>query len=340
MSSIKLPFWDRWQPEAVYLDWGSRSFKYQVGQRAIQSQAGCVVYHPGKQSVVSWGTAAVGWTGKLPPGLRQVWPVKQGAVVDIEAATLLMRSWWQSWPHAKGQRYHLYVAVPTLASPVERSIMSDAFGSAGIHAVTLVNQADCLVYAAQHSGRAMHTGLLIMIGSTYSEVVVLHDNQIKAQRTWRWGSDNITTELQKLLHTEYQCQVSWQTIQAAQWSIAQLPVMSTGVAGEQQVTMRGKHALTHLPVTLTLTNVMCQPVLDTWSLQVRQELVSFLATLPATVRESVLAQGVWLTGGGSRVKKVEQYLADILDCSVSTALQPELSVLQGLQGVMNGSQKD
>lgn len=336
---MKLPFWDRWQPEAVYLDWGSRSFKYQVGQRPVQSQAGCVVYHPGKQTVVSWGTAAVAWTGKLPPGLRQVWPVSQGAVVDIEAATLLMRSWWRSWPHAKGQRHHLVVAVPTLASPVERNIMTETLGSAGIHGATLINQAECLVYAAQHSGRAMHTGLIMMIGSTYSEAVVLHDSRIVAQRTWRWGSDNITTELQKLLHTEYQCQVSWQTIQAAQWSIAQLPVPSGRSESEQQVTMRGKHALTHLPVTLTLTTIMCQPVVDDWSLRVRQELVSFLATLPTTTRDAVLAQGVWLTGGGSRVKKVEQYLSGILDCSVTTALQPELSVLQGLQGVTNGSQK-
>lgn len=314
------------------LDFGSSQTRVLVNGKIVWQQPTLLAWHTYQQSVIAVGDQASSLRGKIPDHVKLVAPIKQGIIVDLDAAEYYLKSILAQLKQENFLNPWLPVScrlsVPAYSSPLELSQFSSSISQAGMKVEKLVSKTKAIV-AIKELSKINQIHGLIDLGSQTIEVGVFSGHElIKAVTLTKASGDDFTRALQEQLLVEYKLEVGWamaERIKHQLGSIGSLPASKTAM-----MTVRGKHAQSHLVTAVRVKAASFQESFSRLANIFAGELKEVINDLPAEVVTQLQEQGFYLTGGGSQLQGWQIFLQEIFEMPFITSKSAQVDLVRGL----------
>ena len=279
--------------------------------------------------VLGVGRDARQMLGRTPKDVALLSPVMDGAVADIEQATLLIKALSEK---ALGKRRaleknRLVVSMATAATRVEHAAAQSAVRASGAKKSALIRASIAAALGAGLSIEEARGVMVVLIGGSTTEVAVLSMNGVVAARTTRTGSLALDEAIMRYIRREKGLIIGQRTAEDLKVDLATaLEIPMTSV---ENVTLRGRDARTGKPATAEITSLDVQrailPPLDSLLESIREA----FENTPAELAEDLLANGIHLSGGGALLEGLRERLTNLLGIPVSISENPQDEVARG-----------
>ena len=279
--------------------------------------------------VLGVGRDARQMLGRTPKDVALLSPVMDGAVADVEQATLLMKSLAEK---ALGKRRaleknRLVVSMATGATRVEHAAAQSAVRASGAKKAALIRASIAAALGAGLSIEEAKGVMVVLIGGSTTEVAVLSMNGVVAARTTRTGSLALDEAIMRYIRREKGLIIGQRTAEDLKIDLATaLEIPMTEV---ENVTLRGRDARTGKPATAEINSLDVQrailPALDNLLESIREA----FENTPAELAEDLLTNGIHLSGGGALLEGLRERLAAMLNIPVNISENPQDEVARG-----------
>ena len=281
------------------------------------------------EDVLGVGRDARQMLGRTPKDVALVSPVMDGAVADIDQATLLMKALSEK---ALGKRRaleknRLVVSMSTGATRVEHAAAESAVRGAGAKRAALIRASIAAALGAGLSIEEAKGVMVVLIGGSTTEVAVLSMNGVVAARTTRTGSLALDEAIMRYVRRERGLIIGQRTAEDLKIDLGTaLEIPMTEI---ENVTLRGRDARTGRPATAEINALDIQraimPELDALLESIREA----FENTPAELAEDMLTHGIHLAGGGALLEGLRERLAAMLNVPVSIGESPQDEVALG-----------
>ncbi len=279
--------------------------------------------------VLGVGRDARQMLGRTPKDVALLSPVMDGAVADIEQATLLIKALSEK---ALGKRRaleknRLVVSMATAATRVEHAAAQSAVRASGAKKSALIRASIAAALGAGLSIEEARGVMVVLIGGSTTEVAVLSMNGVVAARTTRTGSLALDEAIMRYIRREKGLIIGQRTAEDLKVDLATaLEIPMTSV---ENVTLRGRDARTGKPATAEITSLDVQrailPPLDSLLESIREA----FENTPAELAEDLLTNGIHLSGGGALLEGLRERLTNLLGIPVNISENPQDEVARG-----------
>ena len=279
--------------------------------------------------VLGVGRDARQMLGRTPKDVALLSPVMDGAVADIEQATLLIKALSEK---ALGKRRaleknRLVVSMATAATRVEHAAAQSAVRASGAKKSALIRASIAAALGAGLSIEEARGVMVVLIGGSTTEVAVLSMNGVVAARTTRTGSLALDEAIMRYIRREKGLIIGQRTAEDLKVDLATaLEIPMTSV---ENVTLRGRDARTGKPATAEITSLDVQrailPPLDSLLESIREA----FENTPAELAEDLLTNGIHLSGGVALLEGLRERLTNLLGIPVNISENPQDEVARG-----------
>ncbi|MBQ8506633.1 MAG: rod shape-determining protein [Clostridia bacterium] len=279
--------------------------------------------------VLGVGRDARQMLGRTPKDVALLSPVMDGAIADIELATLLMKSLSEK---ALGKRRaleknRLVVSMSTGATRVEHAAAEAAVRASGAKRGALIRASVAAALGAGLSIEEAKGIMVVLIGGSTTEVAVLSMNGVVAARTSRSGSLSLDEAIVRYVRREKGLIIGQRTAEDLKIDLA--TAMEIPMSEIENVTLRGRDARTGKPATATINQLDIQrailPALDNLLENIREA----FENTPAELAEDILTHGIHLSGGGALLDGLRERLSQMLNLPVNIGENPQDEVALG-----------
>lgn len=321
------------------IDIGSTTTRVISGGRLIYNEPSCVAIHTASGTAVALGSRAYTLLGKHSKQLRVVFPIQRGILVSQQDIELYLTALQAVLGIPRSLR-RLAVGVGGAIGLISKltAVQQDNFyhtlRATGFGRLKVVPKPTA-IYLQRRLSKADSDGhCLLDVGGQVTEVSVFAGGELAASTVLSWGGVNLTQMLQEQVRAEHGCALGWQVAEEAKKHLA---CISTGYPPRQKeqwlktkYAVRGKDLVSQTAKTLVLSAASFDTTNSEYFLELADQLREFFAQLPTELAASVLERGVYLSGGGSKVRGFKEAVTHVFKCEVHTIESPELDVVEGL----------
>lgn len=315
----------------LFCDLGSTQTKIMVGPHVIFNQPTCVLVHKQTNSLISIGNKALAHWGKTPQTVETVFPIQQGVVADQNLAEQFLRAALkQIFPTQKVVQATGNLALPAVASSLDSEVLRDSLKNVKLAGIKLVPKTRALYHRLSPAIQSKNVFILDVGGQTTEIGLYSAGVKVLAQ-TMPLGGVSLTDRVKEVLKTQHHLEVSWQVAEQVKRQLANLGRDYSPLAVRpNQVMTRGKDMLNNLVKSVKASGTELEAVSLELANELLGEIQSILAQVPSQVVTDCLEQGIYLSGGTSRLAGLARFLSEQLKTEVIQSDQPELDLVKGL----------
>jgi rod shape-determining protein MreB and related proteins len=275
-----------------------------------------------RERLLAVGQEAADLIGRTPSGYVAVRPLQDGVVTDLETARTYLRAVLRrAGRHAWNSPVRAVIGVPAGSTTLERRALLEAADEAGIRPVTALDEAIAGAVGCGVDPLERRVHMVVDVGGGTAEAVAFCYGGVLAHRTSKLAGDEMTVAVSRYLRDQHQLHVG-------EHAAEQLKIGS-GSVEDGPLVVQGRDAATGRP---RLAAVQAGEVADA----VRPIVEEIVRTLSASLDDlppqgiaDVLAEGVLVFGGASRVPGFPEALEQGLGLPVKLAEEPLSCVADG-----------
>ena len=344
-------------PKAAKMDLGSSYTRVKIDNKIVFHDRTAIVFHEETHDIIALGQAAEIFQGRVPAGMKLVRPIRMGKVSDVTATNLFLKAVLKKVNEPnKGfilpfLSQGMTVAVGGATSQVQKELLAHFFRN--LHAsCTFKPKAEALFTSLLSPQMINGVWCCLDIGGMTTEVAIWANGQVISQQTLDIGGTHFTQQVLSVMKKKYQAEIGWLTAEQIKKNLL---CLSGAVASEIEsdeeesahpksrrikkedvknesgkFTVRARSSTTDLPTTVV---VSAEPFRESLT-EVAQELVwlikEAMQDLSPELLSTALENGLLITGGGSLLPGLANYIEKQLQTSVLLSSHPREDVIRGL----------
>ncbi len=284
----------------------------------------------GRREVTAIGAHARSMWGRAPKHVQVIEPIRSGRIDNYEVAEAFLLHLFRTI-HGRNRmmRPRMVVPVPVSASPMEVRAIRDSCESAGARDVVLVSRPIAAALGAGIPVRAPQGQLVIDLGAGSTEIAVIAQGQVMAFRDVPGGGRAMDLAVIDMLRTDHELLIGRQLAERVKADLG-----SAGAAEAEVRTVKGRCLRRGLPRAVEVRgDEICRaisPSVDAVVGAVRD----LLQSLQPGLAGDVVARGIILTGGSSKLREFDRVLARRTGLPVLMTPAPSLAVVRGAGRVL------
>lgn len=300
----------------------------------IFNEPAVVAIDKNTKKVVAVGIEAKEMIGKTPENIAAIRPLKDGVIADFDITTDMLKYILKKVGKIGGftiRKPNVIVSTPSGSTSVDRRAIQDAVKSAGAKKVHLIEEP---VAAAIGAGLAVDepvANVVVDIGGGTTEVGIISYGGVVACHSIQIAGDQMDEDIIQYVRKKYNLLIGDRTAELIKMEIGH------AMAEHEEMTMeiRGRDLVTGLPKTITLSSSGIHETLKESLLAILEAIRATLEDCPAELSGDIVDRGVILTGGGSLLKGIEDWISQEISVPVHLAPQPFESVALGTTKALN-----
>jgi rod shape-determining protein MreB len=254
-----------------------------------------------RERVLAVGQDAADLLGRAPMSqFAAVRPLEDGVVTDLETTRLYLRAVLREAGRRVMSPVRAVIGVPAGSSPLEHRALLEAAAEAGIRPVTALDESIAGAVGCGLDPLERRVHLVVDVGGGTAEAVAFCFGGILTHRTIKLAGDEMTVAVLRYLRVEHQLHVGELEAEALKIRAAS--------NGHGPLVVQGR---------------------DAASEEIVRTLAACLDDLPPQAIADVLAEGVLVFGGASRIHGLAEDLERGLGLPVKLAEQPLTCVADG-----------
>jgi rod shape-determining protein MreB and related proteins len=283
---------------------------YRQGEGVVFDQPCVVAVHAGSGEVLAMGDEAWQLIGGDSGNVIAVRPLRAGTMTEFDITQRMLEVVMRSVGVQRFPRPRVLVAVPSMASEVEKRAIDEALKFAGVRQATLVEEP---LAAAIGAGLPIHEpmgNLIVDVGGGRSEMAVVSMGGVVSGRTATVGGFDLDAAIQRHIRDEFGVAIGEKVAEEIKIKIGSaFPTPSSKAA-----VVTGRELSTGNTVEVTVTEAEIRQAMDQPIGGIVDAARATLAEAPPELTHDVLETGMYLTGGGSLLRGLDMLLAQ--ECEV------------------------
>jgi len=280
------------------------------------------------EDILAIGNDAYEMFEKTPHNIDVHSAVSMGMIADIVNVEVVVQTLLHRLNLHPGQRPLLYFAVPTDMTEIEKRAYYAIAG--GRAKVLLVEKpiADALALGLP----IMKTkgSLLVNIGGESTEISAFADQRVIISKVVKIGGHHLDEAIISDVRKRTETHISYKTATRLKNALA-----SFDESNKEARKIVGIDSVTGLPKTAIITAALVNQSLKDAFNKITAEIKLFLERTPPQVRGAIIAEGIYLTGGTSKLPGLEKHLTNQLNCRVRVSSAHEMATIYGLKEIIN-----
>ena len=289
----------------------------------------------GIRSVLAVGQKAKLMLGRAPEDTETIRPLRDGVIADFVAAEELLRRFIKRAKSMLGfLRPRLLICVPSGATPVERRAVYDTAKSAGARRVYMIEEP---VAAALGAGLPVDDpagSMVVDIGGGTTDVAVLSFGGVVQSRSLRCAGYAMDEAIIRYVRKRHQLLIGEANAERIKIEAGTAQAKPNGRMAE--VHIRGRDLRQGRPKSIVLGPSDIAEALEGAIERMAEFVERALEDLPPELANDISDRGVYLTGGGALLDKLDAEFSRRLGIPFHVAETPLHSVIRGTAMVLEG----
>lgn len=287
--------------------------------------------------IVTIGNEAKKMIDRTPAHIDIVYPLSGGVISDFETTEELLHYFLDK---VKGQgmfsRYRLAaVSVPTNLTEVEMKSVEDVVHSVGVSRVFLVEEPIAAAIGAGLPVEEATANMIVDIGGGTTEISIISVGGTVISKSLKIAGHKFNDEIVKYIREEFKLHIGVPTAEELKISIGS--AMALGPATEMGI--RGRDMATGLPREAVVKEEHIRAALARSLKLIVEAVKSLLEEAPPELVGDVLKHGIYLSGGGSLLRGLPEYLEKEITVATRIVTDPLTCSTRGLGVIIENMER-
>ena len=282
-----------------------------------------------KKTMLAYGDEAYAMYEKAPANIQVSSPMSYGNLASISYMQAFLKSLLEKNTKGQLRGSEFFVALPT--DMQERSFtMLIQDSNMKPKAVYLIDKPVAAGLGLDINVKEAQGVMVIDIGAETTEISVLSLGGTVISRLIQTGGRSIDDAIQAAIRKEYNFYIGNKTAENIKKELAYAVEPEEG-----SMQICGRNMVIGLPQMLEITTAFVYEAIKEQLNVIMDAVKSILERTPPELGVDIIRNGIYLTGGSARIRKLDQLIQERSGIRVTVDNEPELSVAKGLARVIN-----
>lgn len=299
---------------------------YIKGKGVVLHEPSVVALENQSNRVLAVGSEASQMVGRTPGNIRAISPLKEGVIADFEITEIMLK-------HFIAKVYgpmllfkpRVMVCVPAGITSVEQRAVLEAVKRIGAREVYLIKEPRAAALGAGLEIFQPVGSMVIDIGGGTTDIAVMSMGDIVSSSSTRVGGNKFDEAIIRYIRDKYNVMVGERTAEEIKLKVASVHPKGR----KEKMEVRGRDLVSGLPRSLVMSSeeagkAMAEPVGS-----VMRSIIQVLESTPPELHSDIMDKGVVLTGGGSLLHGLDEFLSEQVGAPVIIAENPISCVVHG-----------
>lgn len=313
----------------IGIDLGTANVLVYTKQKGIvYNEPSVVAMNMNTKEVIAVGAEAKEMVGKTPNDIVPIRPLKDGVIADYDITAQMLKAVLKKISKQIGSSMRkptVVVCTPSGSTAVERRAIIDAISSYGAKKVHLIEEPIAAAIGADLPVEDPIANVIVDIGGGTSEIGIISLGGVVSCQSVRIGGDKMNSEIIHYIRKKHNVLIGERTSENVLIEIGYAHPNHT----KKTMQVRGRDMVTGLPKTVEITSLEVYEALKESLEQILEAIRSTLESCPPELSGDIVDNGIVLTGGGSLLNGMKDWLSNEILVPVHLAPNPLESVAIG-----------
>lgn len=312
--------------KAIGIDLGTDAVRiYLKGTGIILSEPSIVAFNNRTNRVVAVGSEAKRMLSRTPLHVTALRPMVNGVIGDFDMAKEMIQHILKSEKLPWSWLTQTIVSVPTNLTEVERKSVEDLLKEVGVSEVHLVEQPIAAALGSHLDINQPTAHLIVDIGAGTTGMAIISMNGIVISKRLKIAGDYLNQEILKGIKEEMKLHVGEPTAEEVKIAVgAAIPQTE-----RLEIVIRGRDAASGLPRETVIKDTQVRYWINRPLKLVVEDLKELIDVTPPELVGDVYRNGIYLSGGGSLLRGVDQLFKKEIGVDIHLVDEPLLCVSRG-----------
>ncbi|KKW11839.1 MAG: Cell shape determining protein, MreB/Mrl family [Candidatus Jorgensenbacteria bacterium GW2011_GWB1_49_9] len=299
----------------IYLD--------QIG--IVVNEPSIVAFNNLTNRVIAHGNEAKKMLSRTPSHITALRPIMNGVIADFDIAKEMIDRLLKNQRLPWSFMTHAVVSIPTNLTEVERKSVEDLLKEAGANKVFLIEQPLAAALGSRLNVSEPTAYLIVDMGSGTVDMAIISMNGIVVSKRLKIGGDYFNQEIIRAVRDELKLNIGEPTAEEIKIAVGAAVPM-----GEHfEIVVRGRDVSSGLPREVLIKDTQVRLWLHRPLKLIVEALKDLIEITPPELVGDIYKNGIYLCGGGSLLRGIEQLLAKEIGVEVRVVEEPLTCVARG-----------
>lgn len=301
----------------------------------VVNEPSIVAFNNRTNRIVACGAHAKTMQSRTPAHVTVSRPIIHGVIADFDMAREMTQRFLKDGHIPWSWSTRMIVSVPTNLTEVERKSVEDLLKESGANEVHLVEQPLVAALGSQLDIHQPTAYLIVDIGAGTTDMAIISMNGIVVSKRLEVAGDFLNSEIIRAVRDELKLNIGEPTAEDIKIAVGAAIPQSERL----EVQIRGGDAANGLPREIVVKDTQVRLWLSRPLRLIHEGLKDLIEASPPELVGDVHKNGVYMCGGGSMLRGVDQMLQKETGVEVKLVDDPLTCVVRGTGVVVENFDK-
>lgn len=263
--------------------------------------------------------------------IRTVRPLRDGVIADFNACEQMMRGFIQKTN--KHNRFfspslRMVIGVPSGSTEVELRAVRDSAEHAGGRDVYLIYEPMAAAVGIGLDVEQPEGNMVVDIGGGSTEIAVISLGGLVSNTSIRVAGDELTYDIQEYMSRQHNVKVSERMAERIKINVGSA-LTELGEEAPEDYVVHGPNKITALPMVVPVCYQEVAHCIDRTIAKIETAILQALEQTPPELYADIVHNGIWLAGGGAKLRGLDKRLQTKIGIEFHVAEDPLHCVAKG-----------
>ncbi len=314
----------------IAIDLGTANTIIIYNDKVVVDEPSIVAIERSSGRIIAVGKRAQMMHGKTHENIKTIRPLRDGVIADFQAAEYMIREMIKMI----GIRQTLFppalkmvICIPSGITEVEERAVKDSAEQAGAREVKFIHEPMAAAIGIGIDVLEPTGNMIIDIGGGTSEIAVIALGGIVNNKSIRIAGDDFNADIEEYMRKQHNINIGERTSERIKIEVgAALPELDNP---PDDYAVHGRDMLTGIPKEITVNYTEIAHCLDKSISKIETAVLQALEMTPPELSADIFRTGIYLAGGGSMLRGLDQRLHLKTKLPIHVAEDPLRAVARG-----------
>lgn len=315
----------------IAIDLGTANTLIIHNNKVVIDQPSIVAIDRASRKLIAVGHEAKNMQGKTHDNIKTVRPLKDGVIADFEASEKMIRKFISMIPGMKGGMFapalRMVICIPSGITEVEKRAVKDSAQHMNAKEIRLIYEPMAAAIGVGIDIQQPEGNMIIDIGGGTTEIAVIALGGIVCDKSVKIAGDVFTNDIAYHLRTHHNLYVGERTAERIKIEIGS--AIEELEHPPEDLAVQGRDLITGKPKEIVVSYKEVARALDKSISRIEDAVMETLSQTPPELSADIYNTGIYMAGGGSMLRGLDQRVSRKTGLPVFLAEDPLRAVVRG-----------
>lgn len=311
----------------VGIDLGTaNSIIYLSGRGIVINEPSVAAINNKTGQLVAIGHEARKMLGRVPSHITVVRPLVNGVISDFDTSQEIVRHFLKRLGGKGFSNYgRAVIGIPSNLTEVERKSVEDVVIGAGVNSAFLIEESLAAALGARLPIHEPTANMIVDVGGGTTEIAIISMGGTVTSKSLKIAGDKLNDDIIRFIRDEFRLVIGEPTAEDLKINIGS----AIPLDDKLEMTVRGRDLASGLPKEVIVRDAQIRAAILRSLKTIVEAIKEVVETAPPELAGDILKRGIFLCGGGSLLRGIDQLIAKDLMVATTIIDDPLTCVARG-----------